>query len=359
LIDNGYIEGKTIAFDGSKMKAYAARDMVSAKIISKRLEKVEQQLDKYLDNVEETDNLEGMLEEEVREKEQLKKQIEELESQKSKLEGIKNQMEQMGVNYLSPTDPDARLMKSRDGKLAGYNLQTGVDKKHHMITLAEVTNEQCDINLLKEDYENLINQLGIVPQEVLADKGYAKADHIKHIHQKPETECFIPIPEPSTKSRDKKNGIKFIYNEDEDNFTCPNNKRLNLIRKGEKKNGKLCDRYRCNDCDECPIKDKCTSSKVGRMIYRPVTQSWIDQYKEWVQKPENLEKLKKRQTIVEHPFGTIKMIMGKFCFLLRKIPKVQIEVDIYSTVYNLKRLTNIEKMQDLLIMAQDYNWKMA
>jgi hypothetical protein len=300
-----------------------------------------------------------MLEEEVREKEQLKKQVEELESEKRKLESIKDQMEEMGVNYLSPTDPDARLMKSRDGKLAGYNVQSGVDGKHHMIALAEVTNEQCDINLLKEDYENLINQLGIVPMEVLADKGFGKADHIKNIHQRPETECFIPIPDPPSSSRDKKNGIKFIYNENEDKYTCPNNKKLHLIRKGEKKNGKLCDRYRCNDCDECPIKDKCTTSKVGRMVYRSVSQSWIDQYKEWVQKPENLEKLKKRQTIVEHPFGTIKMIMGKYCFLLRKIPKVQIEVDIYSTVYNLKRLTNIEKIQDLLIMAQNYNWKMA
>jgi transposase len=359
LIDNGYIERKTIAFDGSKMKAYAARDMVSAKVTSSRLENIEQQLDKYLDNVEETDNLEGMLEEEVREKEQLKKQVEELKSEKHKLEILKDQMEEKGINYLSPTDPDARLMKCRDGKLAGYNVQSGVDGKHHMIALAEVTNEQCDINLLKEDYENLINQLGVVPGEVLADKGYANAGNIQHIHQKPETECFIPIPEPSAKSRDKKNGIKFIYNQDEDNFTCPNNKKLHLIKKGEKKNGRLCDRYQCRDCNGCPIKEKCTSSKVGRMLYRPVTQSWIDQYKEWVQKPENLEKLKKRQTIVEHPFGTIKMIMGKFCFLLRKIPKVQIEVDIYSTVYNLKRLTNIEKMQDLLIMAKNYNWKMA
>jgi hypothetical protein len=247
-------------------------------------------------------------------------------------------MEEMGVNYLSPTDPDARLMKSRDGKLAGYNVQSGVDKKHHMIALAEVSNEQCDINLLKEDYENLISQLGLVPQEVLADKGYANIDHIIDIQKQPGTKCYVPIPDSSSKRKDKKNGIKFIYNDQEDNFKCPNNKVLRLIRKGEKKNGRLCDRYQCKDCTGCPLKDKCTSSKVGRNLYRPTTQNWTDQYKEWLQRPENLEKIKQRQTIVEHPFGTIKMIMGKFCFLLRKMPKVQIEVDIYSTIYNLKRL---------------------
>lgn len=40
--------------------------------------------------------------------------------------------------------------------------------------------------------------------------------------------------------------------------------------------------------------------------------------------------------------------MGKFCFLLRKKHKVQIEVDLYSTVYNLKRLINIDNMHDLI-----------
>jgi len=69
--------------------------------------------------------------------------------------------------------------------------------------------------------------------------------------------------------------------------------------------------------------------------------------------------MKQRKTIVEHPYGAIKMIMGKFCFLLRKKHKVQIEVDLYSTVYNLKRLINIENMQDLLKKVEKYHWKVA
>ena len=75
---------------------------------------------------------------------------------------------------------------------------------------------------------------------------------------------------------------------------------------------------------------------------------WIDNYREWIEKMENMEKVKQRKTIVEHPFGTIKMIMGKFCFLLRKKHKVQIEIDLYSTIYNLKRLINIENMEYIL-----------
>ena len=51
--------------------------------------------------------------------------------------------------------------------------------------------------------------------------------------------------------------------------------------------------------------------------------------------------------------------MGKFCFLLRKKHKVQIEVDLYTTVYNLKRLINIENMGNLHQKVRKYEWKIA
>jgi len=53
------------------------------------------------------------------------------------------------------------------------------------------------------------------------------------------------------------------------------------------------------------------------------------------------------------------MMMGKFCFLLRKKHKVQIEVDLYSTAYNLKRLINIEDIEYLIQKVGKYNWKIA
>jgi hypothetical protein len=359
LLDNGFIGGKAIVFDGSKMKAYASRDMLSEKALANRISNIEQQLEKYLDNTNEADNLEGMLEEEANENEELKKKIVKLEKEKNKLEGIKKQMKELGVKYLSPSDPDAKLMKSRDGKMACYNIQTGVDPKYHMIVLANATTDQCDIKLLKENIENVKSQLGIIPQEVSADKGYANITHIKEITQNSETECYIPIPDTPANVKDKENGVEFRYNEQDNTFICPNNKKLQLVRKGHKKGDKIYDRYQCKDCDGCPIRYKCTNSKIGRMININADHQWISAYKEWINKKENMERVKQRKTIVEHPYGTIKMIMGKFCFLLRKTPKVQIELDIYSTIYNLKRLINIENTQNLLEMAKKHKWEIA
>src|ERR1035437_295640 len=359
LIKSGYIEGKSIVFDGSKMKAYAGRDVYSEKRLKSRIENIEQTLEKYLDNVEETDELEDRLEQESNDKDDLKKKIKKLEDEKDKLEEFKKQLKESGKRYLSPTDPDANLMKCRDGKMPCYNVQTGVDVKHHMIALAEVTTDECDINLLKPDLKRLTEQLGFTPDEIEADKGYGNITQIREILETSDTTCYIPMQEPPTKKQDRENGIEFIYNTDNDTFTCSNNKILQIHSRDYKQEDQTYNIYKCHDCIGCPIKEKCTKSKTGRAIKVNVNHEWIDNYREWIGKMENMEKVKHRKTIVEHPFGTIKIMMGKFCFLLRKKHKVQIEVDLYSTAYNLKRLINIENMEFLLQKVGKYNWKIA
>jgi hypothetical protein len=359
LMKSGYIGGKSIVFDGSKMKAYAGRDVYSEEKLKTRIKNIEQTLEKYLENVEETDELEDRLEQESNDKDDLKKKIKKLEEEKEKLEELKNQLKESGKRYISPTDTDANLMKCRDGKMPCYNVQTGVDAKHHMIAMAEVTTDECDINLLKPDLENLTEQLGYTPKEIAADKGYGNINHIKDILETTDTICYIPIQEPPTKKQDRENGIKFTYNTDNDTFTCTNKKVLQIHSKDYKQEDQIYNIYKCHDCSGCPIRDKCTKSKTGRAIKINVNQKWIDNYKEWIEKKENKEKVKQRKTIVEHPFGTIKMIMGKFCFLLRNKHKVQIEIDLYSTIYNLKRLINIENMEYLLQKVEKYNWKIT
>ncbi len=51
--------------------------------------------------------------------------------------------------------------------------------------------------------------------------------------------------------------------------------------------------------------------------------------------------------------------MGKIPLLLRGREKVQTEVNIYATVYNLKRLMNIELVEDLREMIGNYEGAIA
>lgn len=358
LFAEGYADGKTIAFDGSKMKASAGWLMKSDKQLKSRIDNIEQTLEKYLDNTEEIDELEDRLDRESQDKEELMKRIDELEKEKTKLEELRKTLAESSKKHVSPTDPEASLMKSRDGNKACYNVQTGVDARHHMIVLAEVTNKECDFELLKPDFESLKEQLNINPQEIQADTGYGNVDQIREIEKSSSTICNIPIQEPLSKKKDKENGIVFKYDCDSDSYKCPNGRILRPYGKNAKRRRQLYNLYRCYDCSGCPMKDKCTASPKGRCIRVNINQDWINSYKARLNGQENIQKIKQRKTIVEHPFGTIKMMMGKMGFLLRSKYKVQIEVDLYSSVYNLKRLITIENMENLMNKIRGYHWKM-
>lgn len=359
LIANGYIEGKQIAIDGSKMKANASRDMFSEKTIIDRINNIEQQIDNYLVNSEETDEFEARLENESKENDLLRKKIKELEDEREKLKVLKNHLHDKGKNYISPTDPDANLMQSRDGKMACYNVQTGVDAKNHMIVLGEVTCNVTDMILIKTDFDNIKTQLELNPEEIEADKGYANIGLIKEIEESSQTKCFIPLLESDQKNSDFSNGIQFVYDQENNQYTCPNNKKLKLISANSKQRSQFYNIYKCKDCRGCSMRSKCTTSKSGRILKINIDNQWISLYKQRLSEPENRKKIMQRKTIVEHPFGTIKFMMGKLGFLLRNQHKVQIEVDLYTTAYNLKRLISIETIQTLIQKIENYKWRVA
>lgn len=62
---------------------------------------------------------------------------------------------------------------------------------------------------------------------------------------------------------------------------------------------------------------------------------------------------KKRQKIVEHPFGAIKSSWGFRQFLRRISPRVTSEVTLAYLAYNLCRLTNIFKGNNVKILTNE------
>ncbi len=58
--------------------------------------------------------------------------------------------------------------------------------------------------------------------------------------------------------------------------------------------------------------------------------------------------MKQRRSIVEHPFGTIKWMMGNPRFLLRGLKKAKTELALSVLSYNLKRVINVQGVHMLL-----------
>ena len=59
------------------------------------------------------------------------------------------------------------------------------------------------------------------------------------------------------------------------------------------------------------------------------------------------ELLRRRSSLSEHPFGTIKQMMGGGRFVLRGMDKVKAEMGLSVLAYNLKRVVNIMGVEAL------------
>jgi hypothetical protein len=60
------------------------------------------------------------------------------------------------------------------------------------------------------------------------------------------------------------------------------------------------------------------------------------------------EKFKLRKQLAEHPFGTLKRWFGYTHFLLKGLTKVRTEWSLMTLAYNLKRVLNLVRFEQLM-----------
>ena len=60
------------------------------------------------------------------------------------------------------------------------------------------------------------------------------------------------------------------------------------------------------------------------------------------------DKVKRRKSIVEHPFGTIKRSMDQGYFLTRRLCNVRTEMSLTMLAYNMKRVIGLKGTPELL-----------
>lgn len=173
------VGGREVCVDGTTLKASNSLKRSTSKELSaqkaayfrKRIEAVEQ----YLAECEAED-----------EKEARRAALFELDLEPEKLPGLQHlkerlafheqevrQMEQTGQSQILYTDPDAKVMKTKDGgRRACYNLQSAVDSDSHMVVALDVTNQPNDCNLLASTAQLAKENLAVESISAIADKGY-------------------------------------------------------------------------------------------------------------------------------------------------------------------------------------------
>ncbi len=262
-----------------------------------------------------------------------------LREQMRAFQGLEKELLTTPDQQISLTDPDARSMATsgRGSGIVGYNVQTAVDAKHHLIVAHEVTNVGNDRAQLSKMADQAKTAMGTDTLDVLADRGYFKGEEILAC----ETIGVTPFVPKTLTSEAKAQGRfgkqDFIYQAETDTYRCPADERLTRHFTSVE-NGMDLHVYWTTACPACPLKPQCTTG-TERRIKRWEHEAVIDAMQERLDRmPDAM--LVRRQT-VEHPFGTIKSWMGSTHFLTRTLDKVRTEMSLHVLAYNLKRMIAI------------------
>lgn len=228
-------------------------------------------------------------------------------------------------------------MKCRGAGIVGYNVQTAVDTKHHLIVEHEVTNVGSDRDQLSGMAKKARAAIDSATLTVIADRGYFKGEEILAC-------CdagIVPLVPATTTSSAKAEGrfdkADFIYDKQKNEYRCPAGQSL-IWRFATIEKGMTNHRYWSSNCKGCPLKEKCTPSPQRR-VTRWEHQDVLDEMQGRLEKQPDAMRI--RRSAVEHPYGTIKSWMGWTHFLTKGLASVKTEMSLHVLAYNLKRLMTL------------------
>ena len=256
-----------VAIDGSKFKAVNTRDRNFTKEkMARRLKQIDESIVRYLGQIESADRQDpGHHSDKV---DRLQDKISALKQEMQRLKKLETRMLETPGQQISLTDPDARSMATsgRGSGVVGYNVQTAVDAKHHLIVAHEVTNIGTDRSQLYNMASKAKEVIDTDHLRVVADRGYFKGEEILACD---DASITTYLPRPQTSGSVKKGLFSkrdFIYHADDDEYECPDGERLEWRFETEEK-GQTIHKYWTSACLDCPIKSLCTTDK-----YRKITR---------------------------------------------------------------------------------------
>jgi transposase len=354
---------QTLAIDGSKFRAVnSSKNNYNQRKINKHQAMIEEKADRYLKELDELDKEETDDSGPAYRKEEVEAALQRLTERKIKYDDLQQQLDNTEEKQISTSDPDSRaIIINKNIVEVSYNTQAAVDAKHHLFVHAEATNindgkalhraavqAKENMSLKKED-----------ALDVLSDKGYHTGAELQQCHDD-NIETYVAFKEqPSVKHLQKEFlSTQFIYNKEQNSYTCPAGETLTSLGTWHNKKGDAGETsyrfktYRTTGCKTCALKKYCTKLNK-RIIHRSEYQDAVDRNNANIR--NNPDYYKRRQSICEHPFGTIKRQWGYTYTLMKGLQKVNGEMNLIMLVYNIKRTLSILGFEKMLTAIQ--NWQ--
>lgn len=334
----GLIGATLVAGDSTKLRAQnSKKNNYNQKKIDRHTEYIDNKLTQYNQALAQSDD--------DHEKQEIKKDIDKHQKRRKQYEQLEGQLKESGKPQISTSDPDSRHMIVRNNITeVAYCIQSTVDADHNIPIDFLVTNNN-DSKAMGQMLQRAKSILRTNKFTALYDKGYHTGSEFKTAAQLGiKTLVAIPGLGRASQAPDPKyNAEHFLYNEQTDTYICPQGHELKSNGSTYKTRNYRFKQYKTKQCKGCPVRTLCTTAKAnGKIIQRSEFQKYIEQNAKRVK--ENPEAYKKRQAIVEHPYGTIKRQWG-FNHITTKKTKTRAKADVgfIFIAYNLTRIWNTIK----------------
>lgn len=407
LVQSGLISGSALYIDGTKIEADANKysfvwkksilkykdsldqkalenyqQMVETKILPELIDDLKDKL-----SIEEIERIRQSLEEKenqlieaidqtetVEERKLLRKEKSEVHKQKKRFDDFaqrkmsyEEQLVIMGVrNSFSKTDHDATFMRMKEdhmlnGQLKpGYNIQLATENQFALAY--DCYPNPTDTRTFIPFLEKIESKIGL-PENIVADAGYASEENYCYVLDETESTPIIPHQGylKEKKRAHKQNQFhrdNWTYNELDDYYICPNQKRVVFSHYSQRKdrngfirNFKI---YECEDCTGCPLREKCTKAKEGKNRRLNINPTW--EYikikaNEKIESKETASYYAQRKIDVETVFGNIKQNMKFKRFHVRGAEKIFKEMGLVFLAHNFRKLvTRVRKYEGKTII---------
>jgi|TARA_B100001971_G_C18225910_1_gene560390 transposase len=335
------IGGKLIAGDSTKLRAQnSKKNNFNKKKIERHIKLIDSSLERHNEQLAQADG---------DDKEKIQEKIDNCNKRKDDYENLDKQIEKSGQPQISTTDPDSRNIMLRNNICeVAYSVQTTVDAENNIPIDYQVTNKN-DTKAMGPMLERAQEIIGHNKFTALYDKGYHNGSELKNAEDL-GIETIVAIPKNNGASRapdERYFSDKFIYNQEQDTYTCPEEQTLTTKGKWyQMKSGANVKHYKTKACGTCPVRAMCTRSKTGRLLSRSEFQPQYENNQKLFD--QNYQLYRQRQAIVEHPYGTIKRQWG-FSYIITKkgMDRASADVGLMFTAYNLRRLFSIIGQKEL------------
>lgn len=331
--EQALLGAELLAVDGTKIAAVASRkQVITPQRIAKMDAAIERKIADYLAAMDEADRQEPATEPAPTD---VAAAIAALREQQVRLRHHAEELARSGLKQKVLSEPEAKLMRTAQGHQVAYNAQIAVDGEHHLIVAFDLTNDGNDHQQLHPMAVQGKAAVGADKVTVVADTGYSNGEHGTLCEQEGIT-AIVPRAETvNPKGKQYFSRDAFAYDAASDSWRCPAGATLSRYKTShtEKKN-----EYTSTACGTCALKSRCT--KAARRV---IVRHFHEDAREAMHRRATGDPawMRLRRELAEHPFGTMKWLMGHPRFLVRGLIKAKAELALGVLSYNLKRVIAI------------------